>query len=102
MNAQFVWRRNDANRLDAFIEKVVATREDLTTLLRLLPRSATGQTISNYVSITTGTAEAGEGGAKNFHIILLDGGRSKLLGTDMQEMLRCIRCGACMNHCPVY
>jgi len=84
------------------IEKVVATREDLTTLLRLLPRSATGQTISNYVSITTGTAEAGEGGAKNFHIILLDGGRSKLLGTDMQEMLRCIRCGACMNHCPVY
>lgn len=81
---------------------MVATHEALTTLLRLLPRSATGQTISNYVSITTGTAEAGEGGAKNFHIILLDGGRSKLLGTDMQEMLRCLRCGACMNHCPVY
>ncbi len=80
----------------------MATHEALTTLLRLLPRSATGQTISNYVSITTGTAEAGEGGAKNFHIILLDGGRSKLLGTDMQEMLRCLRCGACMNHCPVY
>ena len=46
--------------------------------------------------------EAGEGGAKNFHIILLDGGRSKLLGIDRQEMLRCLRCGACMNHCPVY
>jgi L-lactate dehydrogenase complex protein LldF len=84
------------------IEKVVATREDLSTLLRLLPRSATGQTISNYVSVTTGPAQAGEAGAKHFHIILLDGGRSKLLGTEMQEMLRCIRCGACMNHCPVY
>ncbi len=84
------------------IEKVVATREDLTTLLRLLPRSATGQTISNYVSVTTGPAQAGEAGPQHFHIILLDGGRSKLLGTDMQPMLRCIRCGACMNHCPVY
>ena len=81
---------------------MVATHEALTTLLRLLPRAATGQTISNYVSITTGTAEAGEGGAKNFHIILLDGGRSKLLGIDRQEMLRCLRCGACMNHCPLY
>lgn len=84
------------------IEKVVATREDLTTLLRLLPRSATGQSITNYISITSGTAEAGEGGPQHFHVILLDGGRSKLLGTDMQDMLRCIRCGACMNHCPVY
>jgi L-lactate dehydrogenase complex protein LldF len=84
------------------IEKVVATREDLTTLLRLLPRSATGQSITNYISVTTGPAAAGEAGPQHFHVILLDGGRSKLIGTDMQEMLRCIRCGACMNHCPVY
>ena len=96
------------------IEKVVPTLEDVSTLLRLLPRSATGQSISNYISFTTGIKDGAlEGGAKSkdaqdafgaehFHIILLDAGRTKLIGTDMQEMLRCIRCGACMNHCPVY
>ena len=85
------------------IEKVVPTLEDLTTLIRLLPRHATGQTISNYVSVTTGPRREGDlDGPEHFHIILLDGGRTKLLGTDMQPMLRCIRCGACMNHCPVY
>src|SRR6476620_11126391 len=85
------------------IEKVVPTLEDLTTLLRLLPRHATGQTITNYVSITTGPRDtpAAEG-PEHFHVILVDGGRTKLIGTDMQAMLRCIRCGACMNHCPVY
>ena len=84
------------------IEKVVPTLEDVTTLLRLLPRSATGQTISNYISFTTGVAQPGEGGPEHFHVILLDAGRTKLIGSDMQPMLRCIRCGACMNHCPVY
>ena len=85
------------------IEKVVPTLEDVTTLLRLLPRSATGQTISNYISFTTGIKDVQDAtGAEHFHIILLDAGRTKLIGSDMQEMLRCIRCGACMNHCPVY
>jgi L-lactate dehydrogenase complex protein LldF len=85
------------------IEKVVPTLEDLSTLIRLLPRHATGQTISNYVSVTTGPQREGDSdGPQHFHIILLDGGRTKLLGGDMQDMLRCIRCGACMNHCPVY
>src|SRR5258706_12202073 len=84
------------------IEKVVPTLEDVATLLRLLPRSATGQSISNYVSFTTGTARPDEDGPQHFHIILLDAGRTKLIGTDMQAILRCIRCGACMNHCPVY
>jgi L-lactate dehydrogenase complex protein LldF len=85
------------------IEKVVPTLEDVSTLLRLLPRSATGQTISNYISFTTGIKDAQDAfGAEHFHIILLDAGRTKLIGTDMQQMLRCIRCGACMNHCPVY
>jgi len=85
------------------IEKVVPTLEDIATLLRLLPRHATGQTITNYVSITTGPRDtpAAEG-PEHFHVILVDGGRTKLIGTDMQAMLRCIRCGACMNHCPVY
>jgi L-lactate dehydrogenase complex protein LldF len=85
------------------IEKVVPTLEDVSILLRLLPRSATGQSITNYVSMLTGTRGQKDGeGPEHFHIVLLDNGRSKLVGTDMQEMLRCIRCGACMNHCPVY
>ena len=85
------------------IEKVVPTLEDVTTLIRLLPRHGTGQTITNYVSVTTGPRRAGDiEGPEHFHVILVDAGRSKLLGGDMQAMLRCIRCGACMNHCPVY
>ena len=85
------------------VEKVVPTLEDFATLLRLLTRSATGQSISNYVSVTTGTKAAGDpDGPEHFHIILVDSGRTKLLGTPLQEALRCIRCGACMNHCPVY
>ncbi|MEW6330347.1 MAG: LutB/LldF family L-lactate oxidation iron-sulfur protein [Pseudomonadota bacterium] len=85
------------------IEKVVPTLEDASTLLRLLPRSATGQSITNYVSILTGVRGKDEAdGPEHFHIILLDNGRSRLLGTELQPMLRCIRCGACMNHCPVY
>ncbi|MCR4347511.1 MAG: LutB/LldF family L-lactate oxidation iron-sulfur protein [Sulfuricaulis sp.] len=85
------------------IEKVVPTLEDASTLLRLLPRSATGQPITNYVSVLTGIRGQDESdGPEHFHIILLDNGRSRLLGTELQPMLRCIRCGACMNHCPVY
>lgn len=85
------------------IEKVVPTLEDAATLLRLLPRSATGQDITNYVSILTGVKGAQDSdGPEHFHIVLLDNGRSKLHGTKLQPILRCIRCGACMNHCPVY
>jgi L-lactate dehydrogenase complex protein LldF len=85
------------------IEKVVPTLEDVATLMRLLPPHGTGQTISNYVSVTTGVRGAGDhDGPAHFHVILLDGGRTKLIGGEMQAMLRCIRCGACMNHCPVY
>jgi L-lactate dehydrogenase complex protein LldF len=85
------------------IEKVVPTLEDVATLIRLLPPHGTGQTISNYVSVTTGVKRAGDhDGPQQFHVILLDGGRSELIGGEMQSMLRCIRCGACMNHCPVY
>ncbi|MBI4194299.1 MAG: iron-sulfur cluster-binding protein [Betaproteobacteria bacterium] len=85
------------------IEKVVPTLEDVATLLRLLPRHGTGQTITNYVSVTTGIRGAGESeGPEHFHVILMDAGRTRLIGSDLQPMLRCIRCGACMNHCPVY
>src|SRR5690606_29989375 len=85
------------------IEKVVPTLEDVSTLLRLLPRSATGQPISNYVSFFTGPKGAEDlDGPEHMYFILVDNGRTGFVGTDMQEMLRCIRCGACMNHCPVY
>jgi L-lactate dehydrogenase complex protein LldF len=85
------------------IEKVVPTLEDVTTLLRLLPRHGTGQSITNYTSVNTGPRRAGDSdGPGHFHVILVDAGRSDLLGGDFREMLRCIRCGACMNHCPVY
>lgn len=85
------------------IEKVIPTLEDLSTLLRLLPRSATGQSISNYVSVLTGIRSAEElDGAEHLYFILVDNGRVDLLGSEFQDMLRCIRCGACMNHCPVY
>jgi L-lactate dehydrogenase complex protein LldF len=85
------------------IEKVVPTLEDLATLLRLLPRSATGQSITNYVTLSTGVKGEGDlDGPEHFHIVLVDAGRTALLGTALQPMLRCIRCGACMNHCPVY
>jgi L-lactate dehydrogenase complex protein LldF len=85
------------------IEKVVPTLEDVTTLLRLLPRHGTAQTITNYISVTSGPRRASDAeGPEHFHVILVDAGRSALLGGEMQAMLRCIRCGACMNHCPVY
>jgi L-lactate dehydrogenase complex protein LldF len=85
------------------IEKIVPTLEDAATLARLLPRSATGQPITNYVSILSGKRRDGDlDGPEHMHIVLLDNGRSKLLGTVLEPMLRCIRCGACMNHCPVY
>ena len=85
------------------IEKVLPTLEDFSTLLRLLTRSATGQAISNYVSLFTGPrARQDREGPEHMVFILVDAGRTDLVGGDMQEMLRCIRCGACMNHCPVY
>jgi L-lactate dehydrogenase complex protein LldF len=85
------------------IEKVLPTLEDVATLMRLLPRSATGQQISNYFSLLTGPRRAGDlDGPEHQYYVLVDAGRTGLLGGDFQDMLRCIRCGACMNHCPVY
>ena len=85
------------------IEKVIPTLEDFATLMRVLTRSATGQPISNYVSVFTGPKGAGDAdGPEHMYFILVDNGRTGLLGGEMQDMLRCIRCGACMNHCPVY
>lgn len=87
----------------ASIEKMVPTLEDATSMLRLLARSATGQDFSVYTTFSTGARRDAElDGPQEYHVVLLDGGRSNMLGTEYQEMLRCIRCAACMNHCPVY
>jgi len=87
----------------AGIEKVIPTLEDLALLMRLLPRSATGQSISNYVSVLTGVKQPEDlDGPEHLYFILVDNGRAGVLGSEFQDMLRCIRCGACMNHCPVY
>jgi L-lactate dehydrogenase complex protein LldF len=85
------------------IEKLVPTLEDVSQILRVLARSATGQEMSVYTTFSTGPRRAGDAdGPENYHVVLLDNGRSSMLGTSFEEMLRCIRCGACMNHCPVY
>jgi L-lactate dehydrogenase complex protein LldF len=85
------------------IEKIVPTLEDISLLLRVLTRSATGQSISNYLSFTTGPKRPGDkDGPGEFHVIIVDAGRTRVLASEIREALRCIRCGACMNHCPVY
>jgi len=87
----------------AGIDKVVPTLEDVSVLLRLLARSATGQDFSVYTTFSTGPRRPGDlDGPEQYHVVLLDNGRSGMLGTEFQPMLRCIRCAACMNHCPVY
>ena len=69
----------------------------------LLARSGTGQEITTYTTFATGPARDGDpDGPAPYHVVLLDNGRSEMLGGDFQDMLRCIRCGACLNHCPVY
>ena len=87
----------------ASIEKLVPTLEDVAQLLRVLARSATGQEMSVYTTLSTGPRRAADpDGPLAYHVVLLDNGRSAMLGGQFQDMLRCIRCGACMNHCPVY
>jgi L-lactate dehydrogenase complex protein LldF len=87
----------------AGIEKAVPRLTDASLLLRLLTRSATGQEITSYVSFMSGPKRSGDAdGPEEFHVVLLDNGRSALLGSPAREVLQCIRCGACLNHCPVY
>jgi L-lactate dehydrogenase complex protein LldF len=87
----------------ASIEKVVPTLEDATTILRVLARSATGQDMSVYTTFCTGPKRIADlDGPEEFHVVLLDNGRTDMLGSEFHDMLRCIRCGACLNHCPIY
>jgi L-lactate dehydrogenase complex protein LldF len=85
------------------IEKVVPTMRDLAVLLKVLPRSATGQRSSVYVNLAAGPRAAGEqDGPGEFHLVMVDNGRSDILAGPYAEILKCIRCGACLNACPVY
>jgi L-lactate dehydrogenase complex protein LldF len=87
----------------ATIEKLVPTLEDASTLLRVLARSATGQDMSVYTTLSTGPRRRDDpDGPGEYHVVILDNGRSSMLGGEFADMLRCIRCGACMNHCPVF
>lgn len=85
------------------LEKLIPKLADLSVFIRLLPRSATGQTLSSYMSLITGTRKRGDAtGAEEMHIVVVDNGRSEILTSETREILKCIRCSACMNVCPVY
>ncbi len=85
------------------MEKVIPSMTDLMVFLSILPRSATGQKISSYVTLVTGPRKPGEiDGPDEFHLILLDNGRSRQIASSLREALYCLRCGACLNVCPVY
>ncbi|MFQ5913256.1 MAG: LUD domain-containing protein [Nitrospinota bacterium] len=86
------------------LEKVVPTLEGVCLLLKLLARCGTGQKMTAYVTFVTGVRRRADGaeGPEEFHLIVLDGGRSAHLAGPFQEALTCIKCGACLNACPVY
>ncbi|MDB4894521.1 MAG: conserved hypothetical iron-sulfur protein, partial [Firmicutes bacterium] len=85
------------------IEKLVPNLADLGPLLAVLPRSATGQRLTVYVHMMSGPRQVDElDGPEEMHVVFLDNGRTKLLGGEFEEVLACIRCGACLDTCPVY
>jgi L-lactate dehydrogenase complex protein LldF len=90
------------------IERLVPTLDDLGVMLQILGKSATGQKLTVYSNVMSGPRRygAGEGdesdGPEHFHVVLVDNGRSTLVGSELAEILYCIRCGACLNSCPVY
>jgi len=85
------------------IEKVIPRDRDLAVFLNLLARSATAQNLTAYTEFISGPRAAGQAdGPEEMHVIFVDNGRTDVLASDCREILRCIRCGACMNVCPVY
>jgi L-lactate dehydrogenase complex protein LldF len=102
-NADLTASLPDTHIVVTGIEKVVPTLDDVGVLLRVLARSAIGERLSNYTTFVNGPRRENEAsGPSNYHVVLVDNGRSKMVGTEFQDMLRCIRCSACLNHCPVY
>ncbi len=85
------------------IERLVPTAADLAVALRVLARSGTGQALTVYTNVITGPRRPGDpDGPSEVHVVLVDNGRSQMLRTELEEILYCIRCGACLNVCPVY
>jgi L-lactate dehydrogenase complex protein LldF len=85
------------------MERLVPTLDDLAVLLQLLARSGTGQALTTYTRVLTGPRRAGEeDGPEEMHVVIVDNGRTGLLRGRYREMLACIRCGACLNVCPIY
>ncbi|MUV36979.1 Lactate utilization protein B [Lentibacillus sp. JNUCC-1] len=85
------------------MERLVPSWDELDVMINLLSRSAVGQKITTYVTnVTPEVGETSVDGPNDFHLVIVDGGRSKALGTEFQSALHCIRCAACVNVCPVY
>lgn len=102
-NADLTATLPDTHIVVTGIEKIVPTLDDVGVLLRVLARSAIGERLSNYTSFVHGPRRPAESsGPTNYHVVLVDNGRRRLLGSEFRDMLRCIRCSACLNHCPVY
>jgi len=102
-NAELTTTPPRVHIVTAGIEKLVPSTAHAMSLLRLLVRSATGAELTQYTTFHCGPKRAGDrDGPEEFHIVLVDNGRTRMLGEGLAEMLRCLRCGACLNHCVVY
>ncbi|WP_435229821.1 lactate utilization protein B [Pseudopelagicola sp. nBUS_20] len=102
-NAELTVTPPKTHIVTAGIEKVVPSMTHCTVFLRLLSRAAIGAEITQYTTFYNGPKRKGDAdGPENMHIVLVDNHRTEMLGSFLRPMLRCIRCGACMNHCPVY
>lgn len=102
-NARLVTSLPDTHIVVMGLERIVPTFEELDILVSLLTRSAVGQNLTSYITAITGTRLEGESdGPSEAHLVIVDNGRSKILGTEFQAALHCIRCAACINACPVY
>ena len=102
-NAELTTTPPSVHIVTAGIEKLVPSTAHAMALLRLLVRSATGGELTQYTTFHCGPKRPGDAdGPEEMHIVLVDNGRSRMLTQGLREMLRCIRCGACMNHCVVY
>jgi len=85
------------------MEKLIPRFADLPVFLKLLARSASGQRLTQYTNIISGPRRAGEhDGPEKFHLVIMDNGRARILASEYRDTLRCIRCGACLNACPIY
>ncbi|MCP8617581.1 LutB/LldF family L-lactate oxidation iron-sulfur protein [Salirhabdus salicampi] len=102
-NARLVTSLPDTQITVMGMERIVPSWEEMEVLVSLLTRAAVGQKLTSYITALTGTKGQEEvDGPEEFHLVVVDNGRSKILGTEFQEALHCIRCAACINVCPVY